>query len=401
MTGETGAGVIYLDHNSTTPLADEAVRAMAEWQTGKFGNPASQHTLGRRARQAIEDAREAIGTILGAQTSGTSPDRVIFTSGGTEANNLALLSLAGFFTAPHAPAEVIISAIEHPSVTAPADLLERFGWTVHRLGVTSDGIVDLTAFDRLLSERTRLVSVMLANNETGAVQPVAELAQRCRRQGVPLHTDAAQMAGKLPVDFRALGAAAMTVAAHKFHGPLGVGALVLRHDVRIEPLLRGGFQQQGLRGGTESVALAVGMHAALAAWQADQQGRTQRMRELRDRLEHQLREGYAGRLVVNGAAAPRLPQTSSVAFVGLDRQALVMALDLEGVACSTGSACASGSSEPSPVLIAMNCVGGVLAGAVRFSLAATTTADEVDDAAARILRVCDRMVRARPATARA
>ncbi len=333
--------------------------------------------------------------------TGPRADRVILSSGGTEANNLALLGLAGFFAAPHAPGEVIISAVEHPSVTAPAELLQRFGWTVHRLGVNAHGVVELAAFDSLLNERTRLVSVMLANNETGVVQPVAELARRCRVLGVPLHTDAVQMVGKLPVDFRSLGVAALTVAAHKFHGPLGIGALVLGPGVRVEPLVRGGFQQEGLRGGTESVALAVGMHAALAAWQAEQDERASRLAMLRDRLEQRLRAGYDGHLEINGGGAARLPQTSSIGFVGLDRQALVMALDLEGVACSTGSACASGSSEPSGVLVAMNCRREVLAGSVRFSLGATTTADDVDDAVGRILRVCQRMARPGRATAKA
>jgi cysteine desulfurase len=382
---------IYLDHNSTTPLLPEVAAAMAGWQQAKFGNPASQHAVGRRARQALEHAREEIGRILGAQVSGRQPDRVIFTSGGTEANNLALLGMTGSAD-PHAPpGEAIISAIEHPSVTAAAGLLERRGWLIHRLGVTRDGVVDLAALDNLVNQRTRLASVMLANNETGVVQPVAEIAARCRRLGVPMHTDAAQMIGKLPVDFRALEVSAMSVAAHKFHGPLGTGALVVRGDVELEPLVVGGFQQEGLRGGTESVALAVGMHAALAAWQRESQARVERLRRLRDRLEARLIAGFSGRVIVNGAAASRLPHTSNVAFVDIDRQALVMALDLAGVACSTGSACASGSSEPSPILAAMGCDQPSLAGSVRFSLGATTAAAEIDEAAARILAVCARL----------
>jgi cysteine desulfurase len=379
---------IYLDHNSTTPLLGEVAAAMAEWQGQKFGNPASQHAVGRRARQALEHAREEIGRILGAQLSGRRPDRVIFTSGGTEANNLALLGMTRWADPRTFPGEVIISSIEHHSVAAAARLLERRGWTVHRLGVSSDGVVDIAALGALVNGQTRLVSVMLANNETGVVQPLEEIAARCRASGVPLHTDAAQIVGKLPVDFRALGASALTVAAHKFHGPLGTGALVVRHDVELEPLLVGGFQQEGIRGGTESVALAVGMHAALAAWQREADNRAARLRQLRDRLEARLVAGYPGRVVINGAAAPRLPHTSNVAFCGLDRQALVMALDLAGVACSTGSACASGSSEPSPVLAAMACDDAVLAGSVRFSLGATTTAQEIDEAAERILAVC-------------
>lgn len=379
--------MIYLDHNSTTPLAGEAAAAMAEWQTARFGNPASQHAIGRRARQTLEHARDEIGRILGAQLSGRPSDRVIITSGGTEANNLALLGIARMADPDVSPGEAIISAIEHHSVNAAARLLERRGWTIHRIGVTRDGVVDVAALDERLTERTRFVSVMLANNETGVIQPVAEIARRCQALNVPMHTDAAQMVGKLPVDFRALGASALTIAAHKFQGPLGIGALVVRGDLKLEPLVIGGFQQEGMRGGTEPVALAAGMHAALAAWEREKEIRPERLRTLRDRLEARLVEGYAGRVVVNGAAAERLPHTSNIALAGLDRQALVMALDLAGVACSTGSACASGSSEPSPALVAMGCDEETLVGSVRFSVGATTTAGDIDEATERILAV--------------
>ncbi len=273
--------VIYLDHNATTPLLPEVARAMAEWQTGQFGNPASQHQIGRRARQTLEHARDAIGHLLGAQLSGRQPDRVVFTSGGTEANSLALLGLAAALDPAAVPGEAIVSGIEHPSVLGPVEYLERRGWTIHRLSAASDGVVDLTPLDAWLSERTRFVSVMLANNETGVVQPVAEIARRCRALGVPLHTDSVQMAGKLPVDFSALGASSLAVAPHKFHGPLGTGALIARHDVELSPLFFGGFQQSGLRPGTESVALAVGFHAALAAWEREGRSRTSRMRSRR------------------------------------------------------------------------------------------------------------------------
>ena len=379
--------IIYLDHNTTTPVLGEVAAAMAEWQTGKFGNPSSQHQMGRRARQALEHAREEIGRILGARLSGREPDRVIFTSGGTEANNLALLGLAGLHDPRAVPGEAIVSVIEHASIAAAVDSLERRGWTIHRLGVTRDGVVDLGPLDQWLTERTRFVSVMLANNETGVLQPVAEIARRCAALGVPLHTDAAQVVGKLPVDFGELAVSSLSVAPHKFHGPLGIGVLIARHALPLEPLLFGGFQQAGLRPGTESVALAVGMHAALAAWQREAAARTTRLRTLRDRLEAGLAAGYAGPVVVNGIGAERLPHTSNLALVGLERQSLLMALDLAGVACSTGSACASGSSEPSPVLAAMGCDPSVLASSLRFSLGATTTAEEIAEAIERISSV--------------
>ncbi|HEV3138852.1 MAG TPA: cysteine desulfurase family protein [Pirellulales bacterium] len=389
--------LIYLDHNSTTPVLDEVAAAMAEWQTLRFGNPSSQHLAGRRARQALDNAREGIGRILGADLANREPDRVIFTSGGTEANNLALFGLAVLHDPHSRPGEAIVSLIEHPSIAAPVEFLKRRGWRIHTLGVSPNGVVDIGPLDELLSERTRFVSVMLANNETGVLQPVREIARRCASLGVPMHTDAAQIVGKLPVDFRSLGVSLMTVAPHKFHGPIGIGALLVRHDVSLEPMLFGGFQQAGLRPGTEAVALAVGLHAALVAWQREGAVRSERLRRLRDRLEAGSAAGYAGEVVVNGSLAERLPNTSNLAFGGLERQALLMALDLEGVACSTGSACASGSSEPSPVLAAMGCSKSVLAGSLRFSLGATTTDDEIGQAIECILRVCARIAESVPA----
>jgi len=379
--------MIYLDHNSTTMLAPEALAAMTPWITERFGNPASQHGVGRRARQAIEVAREEIGRIFGVRRAGLEADRVIFTSGGTEANNLALLGITGCLEPGREIGEIIVSAIEHPSVSAPAAMLEQHGWRVHRLPVDAEGVVRAERLEEFLSERTRLVSVMLVNNETGVLQQLHEIAQRCREHRVPLHTDAAQSAGKLPIDFQSLGVSAMTIAAHKFGGPLGIGALVVRHELELSPLLLGGFQQEGMRAGTESVALAVGMYAALAAWEAEQKPRFDRMRALRNKFEAQLQAACQGELVFVGAGAERLPNTTNVAFLGCDRQALAMALDLAGVACSTGSACASGSSEPSPVLLAMGCKPEVVVSAVRFSLGAITTAADIDGAVERIAHV--------------
>jgi cysteine desulfurase len=327
----------------------------------------------------------------------------VLTSGGTESNNLALIGMAaasvggwdklwqsgdnggsafGSATRPHA----IISAIEHPSVVGPAEQLARLGWRVDRLGVSSFGVVRVEEIERLITADTRLVSVMLGNNETGVLQPVAEISAICRRYGISVHTDGVQAVGKIAVDFRSLGVDAMTVAAHKFHGPRGIGALVLRSTARIEPVLFGGFQQAATRPGTESVTLAVGMLSALRLWRDEAERREQHLRELRDSFERTLRAGWPG-LVVNGAEAARLPHTSNVSFVGLDRQALLMALDLAGVCCSTGSACASGSSEPSPVLLAMGCDEAVVGSALRFSFAATNTIEEVAAAAHRILNV--------------
>lgn len=370
---------ISLDHNSTTPLAPEVAEAMAEVWAKFPGNAASQHQLGRRARHLLEEAREGIAALLGARTTGMDADRLIFTSGGTEANHLALRGLAS------RPGHLVTSAIEHPSVLATAEQMEREGWHVDRLPANSNGMIEIERLDGVLSPQTRLVSLMLGNNETGVLQPIAEAAHLCQLLGVPLHTDAVQVVGKLPVNFRELGVAALSCTAHKFHGPQGIGALVVRHGVTIEPQMHGGFQQGGLRPGTEPVALAVGMHRALQLWHDEQHERTARMTQLRDRLERKVLAGFPTAVIVGGNAS-RLPHTTNIAFVGLDRQALFMALDLAGVACSTGSACASGSSEPSHVLVALGCPEGVIRGSLRFSLGAFTTIAEVDEAAARILK---------------
>jgi cysteine desulfurase len=387
---------IYLDCNATTPILPEVVEAMRACWAMPALNSSSQHQHGRRARQLLEDTRERIAELLGARTSGADPDRVIFTSGGTESNNLAIRGLLrGAATSLPAHGEVahlIVSAIEHPSVTSLADKLERQGHVVDRLPVGAHGIVCSGALAQLLRHDSGLVAVILGQNETGVLQPVTELAALCAARGVPLHTDATQVAGKLPISFHDLGASTMTIAAHKFHGPVGIGALVSRSDVRIEPQLFGGFQQSGLRPGTEPVALAVGMCRALELWHAEREERAARMRTLRDRLESALLAGWAEAVVIGGSV-DRLPHTSQIAFVGLDRQALLMALDQSGVACSTGSACASGSSEPSPILMAMGCPPEIVASALRFSLGATTTVHEVDEAARRILAACNRLRR--------
>jgi cysteine desulfurase len=372
---------LYLDNNATTLLHPAVAETMAAYDRAGYANPASQHQAGRRARSVLEEAREGIAKILGANVSDTHADQVIFTSGGTEANNLALRGLAG-----DRPGRVIISAIEHPSVVGAAEQLARQGFDVQRLRVSREGVVDVDHLRELLDQQMRVVSVMLGNNETGVLQPVAEVAAVCHSGGVPVHTDAVQVVGKLPVDFRQLGVSALSLSAHKFHGPRGIGALIVRHGVELTPILFGGFQQLGLRPGTESVTLAVGLHRALQLWQDEADERASRMARLRDRLEERLLANVPD-LVINGAGAARLPHTSNVAFPGLDRQALLMALDMAGVACSTGSACASGSSEPSPVLLAMGCPADIVEGSLRLSLSAFTTEAEIDQAAGRIRQV--------------
>jgi cysteine desulfurase len=379
---------IYLDYAATTPLSAEVVQGMHQaLQAATFGiNPASQHTAGRAWRKTLEMERELIAALLGAKTEGMHADRVVFTSGGTEANNLALFGLAGC-----SPCRVLVSAIEHPSVMMAADELTRRGCQVEKIAVGQDGVLDLAHLRSLLEQDPipKLVSVMRGNNETGVLQPIPDVAEVCHERDSLLHTDAVQSVGKSSWGFAELHADAMTVAAHKFYGPVGIGALLLHHDTRIEPQLFGGFQQGGIRPGTESFPLVVGFRDALQNVVEDTT-HAANIGHLRDRFEQALRE-HLNDLVINGAAAERLPHISNVAFLGCDRQQLFLALDFAGVYCSTGSACASGSSEPSPVLRAMGLPEEVISSSLRFSFGSPTTRDEIDEAVERIVKCVNKL----------
>lgn len=380
---------IYLDHNATTPVHPEVEGVLVRALRDGLANPASQHRPGQKARRLLDDAREQIAALLGAELTGPRADRLIFTSGGTEANNLAVLGLARA-KSPTVSGRLIVSALEHPSVVEPAELLLEQGWRLDSLGVNGDGVICAERLAALLAPNTAVVSTMLANHDTGVVQPVAEMAAACQAAGVPLHTDAVQAIGKVPVHFRQLGVAALSVAAHKFRGPAGIGALILRHDVSPAPLLAGGGQQGGLRPGTESVALALAMAKALELAQAELDIQNQRVTQLRERFESGLRAGFP-ELVVNGAAAVRLPNTANIAFPGIDGQVLLVALDMAGIACSVGAACSSGSTELSPTLRAMGLPASVVSSSLRFSLGTTTSEPEIEQAIRRILEVCDRL----------
>ncbi|MBN2477208.1 MAG: cysteine desulfurase [Pirellulales bacterium] len=375
---------IYLDHNATTPIHPEVAEAMARCHGEGYANPISQHKPGQRARKVLEDARERIAEILGADLTAHPPDRLLFTASATEANNLALLGIA---RAGRGPAHVVISAVEHSSVIGPAERLLDEGFRLDTLAVDAEGVVRAELLPELLAGRPRCVSVLSGNHDTGVLQPIAELAEACNRGGVPLHTDAAQVAGKLPVHFRQSGVAAMSIGAHKFRGPLGIGALILRDGVPVQPIMYGGHHQGSLRPGTESIVLAVGMQTALEIWRREGDAHARHLAALRDRFEAGLKAALPG-LVVHGAGARRLPNTSNLAFRGIDGQVLLMALDLAGVACSTGSACASGSVELSPVLLAMGLPQDVAGSSLRFSLGATTTEAEIGEALGRIVHVC-------------
>ena len=363
---------IYLDHNATTPPLLEVADAVARVMREKYGNPGSRHREGRKARQVLEECRENMAVWLGALGS-----ELVFTSGGTEANNLAVRGLTQGPTGT-----IVISPGEHPSILQVCRSLAGQGWRVHELAVDSAG--------RLVREElppeTRLVAVILAHNETGVIQDVQPFAEACRARGIPLHLDGVQAVGKIPVDFHQLGATTLSFGAHKFHGPRGIGGLLVREGTRLTPLLHGGHQETERRPGTEPVALIAGMACSLQLWHWRQAAQMKLTRQLRDRLETLLCEKCAP-AVVNGIEAPRLPNTLNISFPGVDGEALLVALDLEGIACSLGTTCASGSSEPAPILVAMGLSTDLYRSAVRFSLSFLNTLDEMEIAAERISRV--------------
>ena len=369
---------IFLDANSTTPLRPEAFEAMRPALLDAYGNPASAHAHGRQARRYLEAAREQVAALLGAH-----PEEVVFTSGATEANNLAVFGLAG--SGPP-PGHVVTSLLEHPCVVEPVRQLASRGHAVTWLPATPAGVIDADTLFAAITPATKLVALMLVNGETGCAQPVAEVARRLPA-GIPLHCDAAQAVGKMPVNFKALGVTTMSVSGHKFGGPNGVGVLVVKHGTALKPQLFGGHQQRGQRPGTEPVALAVGLAKALEIAVRDLATDHARRVELKRRFLTALRAQPFPIVVIGDG----LPTTLNVSFPGCRADLLLMSLDLAGVSCSAGSACSSGSLLPSPVLQAMGVPDGVLRSALRFSFAATLTDAEIDDAAARVAAAVGRL----------
>jgi len=376
---------IYLDHNATTPLDPEVLEAMRPYFL-KAGNAESRHAAGRQARRAWEEAKETVARILGAE-----PSEVVFTSGGTEANNLAVFGLARIH---QVPGHVVSSPIEHPAVAEAIARLEVEKFRVDRPPVNSDGLADAELMAAEFNDHTRLATLMLANNETGAIQPVQRLAGLALTQGIPVHTDAVQAVGRIPLNFHALGVTSLAASAHKFHGPLGVGILLVRKGFRLRSWLVGGGRQKGRRPGTMAVPLAVGLAVALERWHAEAATRIARWLVLRDRLETGLITALGmDRVIRNGPtdSVLRLPQTANLGFVGLDGDVLLMQLDLAGIAVSLGSACASGSTRLSPTLVAMRVPDDRLRSSVRFSLGASTTENDIEETICRLVKVVERI----------
>jgi cysteine desulfurase len=357
---------VYLDHNATTPL-DPAVReAMLPWFGDRFGNASSRHEYGRAARNAIDEARAQVAAAVNAH-----PTEVIFASGGSEANNLFLKGAAGSMK----PGLVAVSAIEHPCVREPARQLLKSGWRLEEISVDAAGLIELPCFERVLAEKPRLMSVMLANNETGVIQDVAALAAAVRAGGGWMHCDAVQALGKMKVDFRALGVHGLTLSAHKIYGPIGAGALIVDKRVELAPLIAGGGQERNLRSGTENVMAIVGFGKACELAAANVEERALRLAALRERLEAGLVQMDAR---IFSANAQRLPNTSFFAIPGVDGETLVGKLDRAGFAVASGSACSSSNPEPSHALLAMGVESGLARAAVRVSLGAASTQQDVD-----------------------
>ena len=375
---------IYFDHNATTPPDPMVIEAVARALGTEFGNPSSVHHFGQRAKAMLDEARSAVADLVGGD-----PSEIVFTSGGTEADNLALRGAAEA-VAPSGRRELITDGIEHEAVLNTVKALSKHGWTVTLLPVDASGIVSPAALERAISDGTAIVSVMHANNEIGTIQPVRALADIAHAHGALFHTDAVQSIGKIAVDTRALGIDLLALSAHKFNGPKGVGALWIKRGTRMVATMTGGKHERNRRGGTENVAGIAGL--GVAAKLARQKLATEpaRLAALRDRLEHGILERVRG-TQVNGDPVLRVPNTSNISFEGIEAESLLIALDLEGFAVSTGSACASGTLEPSHVLRAMGLPSHRTQNSIRFSLGAGNTEAQVDQLLAKLSAVVEKL----------
>src|SRR5713101_6010258 len=363
---------VYLDHNATTPVEPAVLDAMLPFLTSEYGNAASIHTFGQNARGAVENARDSVAALVGAR-----PQEIVFTSGGTESDNHAIFGIASPSSTPSAAApHIITSTIEHEAVLNACQALEKQGVEVTYLPVDGDGRVDLGSVRRALRPETRLITIMHANNELGTVQSLEEIGEIAAEADVYFHTDAVQSAGKVPIDVRRMKLDLASISGHKLYAPKGIGALFIRGGTRLRQFLYGGHHQRGFRPGTENVPGIVGLGKAAELAMASMQEDTARVSGLRDLLEH----GLVSRVPqarVNGGGASRTPNTTNLLFPGVEGEALVISLDLKGLACSTGAACSSGSVEPSHVLTAIGLPPEDARASLRFSLGRHTTAEDV------------------------
>ncbi len=386
MRPEATDEIVYLDHNATTPVAPEVLEAMLPYLRTAYGNPSSDHLIGRAARRAVDEAREQVAALIGA-----APDEIVFTSGGTESNNLAVRGVAA--RAPSVRRRIVTSAVEHPATTAPLALLEASGWSLTRVPVAVSGILDLDAALAALGDDVALVTVLLAQNETGALMPVAELAPAAREVGALVHTDAAQAIGKIAVSVDDLGADLLSIAGHKCYGPKGVGALYVRRGTPLSPVVVGAGQEGGLRPGTENVAGIVGLGAAARLAMDHLANDATRITQLRDELWAALSAKVDGlrRHTPDDACLPNTLLVSFPGVLGADLLARV-----PQIAASTGSACHAGEHTPNATLLAMGIDSQVALGAVRLSLGRGTTADEIATAVELLTRAHEALVATAP-----
>ena len=375
--------MIYLDHNATTPLCPQVLEAMAPYLSGHWGNPSSPYRFGSEARAAVEGARGRVAGCLGCK-----PSEVVFTASGTESDNLAVrgVSRASRLRGNH----IVTTAIEHHAVLNTCKALEAEGYRVTCLPASPAGVVEIAGLAASLTPETVLVTVMHANNETGVIQPVEEIARMLKGRGIVFHVDAVQTAGKLPCRLAELGADLVSLSGHKLYGPKGAAALYVREGTALCPIITGGAHELGLRAGTENVAGIVGLSTALELAAASSQEEGRRLQGLRDRFESMARERIP-KVKFNGAAVARVPNTSSLSFESVDGESIVLALDLKGICVSTGSACSTGEPEPSHVLLAMGLTAREAQGTVRISLGRDTRADDVDATVEALAEIVERL----------
>lgn len=377
---------VYLDSAATTPVRPEVLEAMLPYLGAEaFGNPSSAHRFGRAARAGVEEAKRDIAAAVGAE-----PNQVIFTSGGTEADNLAIIGAALAARERGGPFRVAVSAVEHKATLAAAHAVRHLGGEEIILPVTASGVVETGALDAALSRGVALVSVMWVNNEVGTIQPVAAIAQRCRDEGTLFHSDAVQAFGKIPVSVRDVNCTLLTISGHKIGAPKGIGALIVRDRKAVEAILHGGGQQFGIRPGTENVPGIVGLGTAARLAAEEQPALATRLRGLRDELERRVL-AIIPDAVINGWQGERAPHVSNISIPGTDSEALLMHLDLAGVACSAGSACSTGAVEPSHVLTAMGVPPELGVAALRFSCGKDSTMEDVDALAAVLPRIVEKV----------
>ncbi|WKZ32746.1 MAG: cysteine desulfurase NifS [Thermodesulfobacteriota bacterium] len=361
---------IYFDHNATTPVPEEVFEALVPFLKEQWGNPSSIHWAGRGTRKAVEDAREKVCALLNCTNT-----ELIFTSSGTEGDNHALKGLA--YAKKDKGNHIITTAVEHPAVLNTCKHLQKEGFEVTYLGVDNDGLISLDELKAAITPKTILISVMFANNETGVLFPMKEIGAIAKEKGIAFHTDAVQAAGKAKIDVKDINCDLLTISGHKLYGPKGIGALFVKRGVRLVPLIHGGHHERNRRGGTENVAGIVGMGKAAEIALRDMDKEIEHLKSLRDRLEKGMAERVP-HIKVNGHADKRLPNTSNISFEFVEGESLLLNLDMKGIAASSGSACTSGSLEPSHVLIAMGLTHELSHGSVRFSLGKSNTAEEID-----------------------